>query len=131
MMTIEEHTKHRIDSAQNDLTVAEDLFNTSKYDWCLFIGHLVIEKTLKALYIQKNKELTPPKIHNLLKLASASKIELSDEQLKFFDLVNNFHLEGRYPEFKNEFYKIADKEFAQKNIEIIKETYLWLKSHLK
>ena len=45
-----------INSAKHDLEVAETLFIAGKYDWCLFIAHLVLEKTLKSLYVQ-NKEI--------------------------------------------------------------------------
>jgi hypothetical protein len=39
--------------------VAETLFQNEKYDWCLFIAHLVLEKTLKAFYVLVN---SPKKI---------------------------------------------------------------------
>lgn len=52
--------KQRIDywlnSAAHDLDVAETLFQNKKYDWCLFIGHLVIEKILKAFYVRDTGE---------------------------------------------------------------------------
>ena len=41
-----------VDSAVHDLDVAETLFKSGKYDWCLFIAHLVLEKMLKALYVK-------------------------------------------------------------------------------
>ena len=36
-------------------------------------------------------------------------------------------LEARYPDYKKEFYKIANKEFTTDNFNQIKETYKWLK----
>jgi HEPN domain-containing protein len=93
MLTIKEHIQYWVESAENDLSVADVLFNSGKYDWCLFIGHLVIEKKLKALFVQKNNELTPPKIHNLLKLAQLSDIKLDKEQQLFLEIVNNFNIE--------------------------------------
>ncbi len=33
------------ESAKHDLDVAETLFDSGKYDRCLFIAHLVLEKT--------------------------------------------------------------------------------------
>lgn len=128
MLTIKDHIKYWVDSAENDLSVAETLYNSAKYDWCLFIGHLVLEKILKALFIQRNYELAAPKIHNLLKLAQLSKIELNDEQQLFLETVNSFNIEGRYPEIKNEFYKTANKEFTERHFTKIKEYYFWLKS---
>lgn len=53
-MNIQEHVKYWLDSANNDLGAAEQLFLSERYDWCLFIGHLVTEKTLKAFFVYKN-----------------------------------------------------------------------------
>ncbi len=131
MLTLKEHIQYWVESAENDLSVADVLFNSGKYDWCLFIGHLVIEKILKALFVQKNNELTPPKIHNLLKLVQLSDIKLNKEQQLFLEIVNNFNIEGRYPEIKNEFYKTANKEFTNIHYSKIKECYHWLKSQIK
>ncbi|MEE9430172.1 MAG: HEPN domain-containing protein, partial [Melioribacteraceae bacterium] len=75
-MTKEEHIKYWIDSAEHDLETAESLFNSHKNDWCLFIGHLVIEKILKATFVDNNKNDIPPKTHNLVKLAELAKINL-------------------------------------------------------
>ena len=41
------HIDYWLNSANHDLDVAETLFQNEKYDWCLFIAHLVLEKTLK------------------------------------------------------------------------------------
>jgi hypothetical protein len=40
-MKIEEHIKYWVESADHDLDSAESLFAAGKYDWSLFIGHLV------------------------------------------------------------------------------------------
>lgn len=42
------------------------------------MGHLVIEKLLKAIYIN-NVGNNAPRIHDLLRLAQKSNIELSEE----------------------------------------------------
>jgi HEPN domain-containing protein len=44
MMSIEEHIAYWIESADNDLSTAESNFETKHYDWCLFIGNLVLEE---------------------------------------------------------------------------------------
>ena len=65
-MEIKEHIQYWLDSAENDWAAAENLFASGKYDWCLFIGHLVLEKILKALFVQDNNNQLPPKTHNLI-----------------------------------------------------------------
>ena len=60
-MKMEEHIDYWLDSADHDLDTAEDLFAAGKFDWCLFLGHLVLEKTLKAFYVRDNENRLPPR----------------------------------------------------------------------
>ncbi|NOY69051.1 MAG: HEPN domain-containing protein [Deltaproteobacteria bacterium] len=130
-MKIEDHIQYWLDSADNDLDAAKSLFLSKKYDWCLFIGHLVLEKILKAFYVLNNENKIPPKTHNLLKIVRAADVSLSKEQIIFLDEVNDFNLEVRYPEYKREFYKICTREFAEKYFQKIEEFASWLKSRIK
>ncbi len=130
-MELKDHISYWLESAEHDLEVAENLFNLQNYDWCLFLGHLVLEKSLKALYVQDNQNSMPPKTHNLVRLAENTKLELTIERKIFFDEVNDFNLEIRYPEYKREFYKKCTKVFAGTYFLKIKDNYVWLKSHLK
>lgn len=130
-MKIEEHIQFWIESADNDLDTAQKLFEAEKFDWCLFLGHLVLEKALKAHYVQDNENQMPPRIHNLVKLAEKTHIPLSEENRVFFDEVSDFNLEVRYPEYKKEFQRKWTKEFCEEKFTKIKEHYKWLKSQLK
>ncbi|MDL1956053.1 MAG: HEPN domain-containing protein [Candidatus Desulfofervidus auxilii] len=129
-MKKEEHINYWLKSAEHDLEVAETLFQNEKFDWCLFIAHLVLEKTLKAYFVKQYNKL-PPKIHNLVRLAEISGLELTEEQKLFLDEVNDFNLEIRYPDYKFEFYKKCTKEFTKKYFEKIKDFYKWLLSQIK
>ncbi len=129
-MTLEEHIAYWIESADNDLSTAESNFETKHYDWCLFIGHLVLEKSLKALYAQNNNNETPPKIHNLFRLSQLALIKISEETENFLIEVNKFQMEARYPQSKKEFYKLCTEDYALEKFNKIKETYSWLKSQL-
>jgi HEPN domain-containing protein len=126
-MTNEEHINYWLNGAEHDLEAADSLFKSAKYDWCLFIGHLVLEKALKAHFVSANKKV-PPKTHNLLKLAEQSELELTEDKKLFFAEVNDFNLEARYPDYKNEFYKNCTKDFAKEYFAKIKENFNWLKS---
>ena len=90
-MKIEEHIQFWIDGADHDLDTAEGLFSAEKFDWCLFLGHLVLEKALKAHYIQGNENQMPPRIHNLVKLAELTAVPLSEELKVFLDEVTDFN----------------------------------------
>jgi HEPN domain-containing protein len=130
-MTKDEHIDYWLKSEDRDLSAAESLFQAKKYDWCLFIGHLVLEKTLKAIFVDNNENKVPPKTHNLVKLAQVSSLVLTDEQKVFLGEVDDFNLETRYPDYKLEFYNSCTKEFTDKYLTKIKEYYKWLKSQIK
>ena len=98
--------------------------------WCLYIGHLILEKILKAKYVKDN-EKTPPKVHDLLKLANATNLKLSPEISEFLNRVTDFNIEARYTDYKSRFYKLCTKEFTETNFLKIRETYEWIKKELK
>jgi len=83
-MKIKEHIQYWVESAEHDLDSAESLFTAGKYDWSLFIGHLVLEKILKAIYVQDNQNRLPPKTHNLVKLAENTNVVFSTDQIFFW-----------------------------------------------
>ncbi len=78
-MKIEEHVKYWIDGAEHDWETVLSLYSSGKYDWCLFVGHLVLEKLLKALFVQDNNNQFPPKTHNLVKLARNTNLHLDED----------------------------------------------------
>lgn len=129
-MDIKQQITYWLESAAYDLEVAETLFKNQKYDWCLFIGHLVLEKVLKAFYVRDRQE-APPWIHNLVRLAENTKLLLTDEQMTFLADVNDFNIEIRYPDYKFSFYKNCTKEFTGKQFSKIKEMYKWLLPQMK
>ncbi|MDY6903399.1 MAG: HEPN domain-containing protein [Thermodesulfobacteriota bacterium] len=120
-----QQTEYWIKSANHDLDVAETLFQGGKFDWCLFLGHLVLEKTLKACYTQKTGSL-PPRTHDLVRLANSAGIHFDDETLEFLDAVNTFNVSTRYPDEKLQFYKMCTPEFTSENFSRIKEIQTWL-----
>jgi len=129
-MKIKEHINYWIKSADHDLNTAESLFKAKKYDWCLFLGHLVLEKTLKAIWVRDNNNKTPPRTHNLMKLAGEIKF-IFNEKIKLQLLnINDFHIESRYPDYKLKFYKKCTKKFSENYFKIIKDIHKCLKEQL-
>lgn len=126
-----EHINYWIKSAKHDLETAETLFSSEKYDWCLFISHIVIEKGLKALYVLVNDNSIPPKIHNLVRLAELAKAEATEEQLDLLDRINDFNIDARYPDYKFSFYTTCTKEFTLEYFNKIKELFAWIKSRIE
>jgi HEPN domain-containing protein len=116
--------------AAHDLDVAEALFAAKKYDWCLFLAHLVLEKTMKAFYVRDNNKMPPP-IHKLDVLAAHTRLELNEDKIRFLKEINEFNLEARYPDKKLSFYKLCTHEFTEKYFNKIKEFYQWLIKEIK
>jgi HEPN domain-containing protein len=117
-------------SAEHDLDTAQGLWQIKKFDWCLFLGHLVLEKTFKAMCAKKHDE-TPPRTHNLLLLAEKSGIALDNNQKLFLEKVNDFNMESRYPDEKLSFYKLCTEAFTREYFDKIKEFYSWLRQEMK
>ena len=116
-----------IDSSNNDYDAMNVLFSNKKYTWSLFVGHLVIEKLLKGLYAKKNKS-TPhaPKSHDLSFIASKIPLSLTDEQEALFDTITRFNLDGRYGDYKNNFYNLCDEKYTKESIDKINNIRDWL-----
>lgn len=129
-MDKKQRIEYWLNSAAHDLDVAETLFQNAKNDWCLFIGHLLIEKVLKAFYVRDIDE-SPPWIHNLIRLAEKTTLTLFDEQKQLLGEINRFNIEVRYPDYKHTFYKLCTKEFTEEYFTKIKDMYQWLLSQMK
>ena len=110
-MELKDHIRYWIASAEHDLEAAQSLLASGRYDWCLFIGHLVLEKLLKAIYVREHQKIAP-RIHDLVKLAKSTSLNLTDEQLVFLSEISDFNMEGRYPDEKNQFAQKCNKEFT-------------------
>jgi HEPN domain-containing protein len=82
------------------------MFKANDYIHALFFSHLVLEKLCKAHWVKNNAANTPPKIHNLTVLASQANLQLPERDLEFLSQMNQFQLEGRYPDYTNKLYKV-------------------------
>jgi HEPN domain-containing protein len=122
---MQKHLKYWLDSAEHDFDVAESLFRNGKYDWCLFLAHLVLEKILKACYVKRKNEF-PPRTHDLVRLADLAGVEMEEGVIEFLDLVNTFNISTRYPDEKFRFYALCTREFTEEQFSRIKEVRAWL-----
>lgn len=73
---------------------------------------------------------SPPWIHNLIRLAENTTLNLSGEQKELLAEINQFNVETRYPDYKNSFYKLCTKEFTEEYFTKIKDLYQWLLSQM-
>jgi len=93
------------------------------------MGHLVIEKLLKALYV-KNKNEFPPLIHDLRRICEKSNIELDANQQILLDSISRFNINARYDDYKQNVYQLCTDSFTSEWIGKIKDCRLWIKTML-
>lgn len=119
-----------VEVSNDDLKSAESIFSNGNYDWSLYIGHLALEKILKAYYVSVMNDI-PPKIHRLDRIAELSGLKMSEEQEDLLKIVNEFNLEARYPDYKKKFKDICTQDFAQKYLTEIKQLHVWIQSQIQ
>jgi len=126
---IENIIDYWIESSDEDYKTMLDLFNTKNYGWALFVGHLVIEKLLKAYYTKIHKDYLPM-LHDLRRIGEKSGIIFDDNKLIIIETISQFNIQARYDDYKRNFYKLCTLEYTVTWIENIKEIRLWIKTML-
>jgi HEPN domain-containing protein len=84
--------------SMEDWEVAVKLVQDGKSRHGLFFAHLALEKILKAIVCRHTQDV-PPRIHNLIRLSELAGLKLDERQADVLADMNQFNLEGRYPEF--------------------------------
>lgn len=126
---IEKIINHWITRSDQDFVTMINLYNSNDFHWSLFMGHLVIERLLKAGVVKITKTHTPF-THDLRRLAKFSKFEFDYDHNRWLDTITTFNLNARYDDHKEAFYKKCTLEYTDKwvsNIKILRE---WIKMKL-
>lgn len=120
-MSIEEHIEYWLQTSNDDFEVFKLLLDSENYLHSFYIAHLAFEKLLKAHWVKDNNNVIPPKIHNLVSLVKQTKLELSFSQLEFLTILNDFQIQGRYPDYKFKVKKMLTREYVNKIVPQINE----------
>jgi len=126
---IDSIVQHWRDSSEQNYTTMQNLIKTKEYSWALFIGHLVVEKLIKALYVKKNQQ-HPLYKHDLLYLIKKIDIELPLNYDEWLDEITTFNLNARYDDYKQSFYTRCTPEFSKEWIDKIEILRQWLINQL-
>jgi len=129
-MTKDEIIIYWVSSSNKDFKAMGSLYKNGHYAWALFLGHLVLEKLLKAIYV-KYVDASIPFTHDLTKIAVKSALLLSEEQKDLLDAVTAFNIRARYPDYKGRFYRKATKRFTENYLGQIKDFRKWLVKKIK
>lgn len=128
-INIEKTYNYWITTSDKDFETMVHLYNSKDYHWALFIGHIVIERLIKAEVVKKINDHAPF-THDLRRLAKLSQIEFKNEYLVWLDTITTFNLNTRYDSYKQAFYKKCTSDFTSEWISNIKELRKWIKSKL-
>ncbi|MBW8330950.1 MAG: HEPN domain-containing protein [Prolixibacteraceae bacterium] len=126
---IEKIFNHWITTSDKDYTTMIHLYEVKDYHWSLFIGHIVIERLLKAKIVKTTGDHAPF-THDLRRLAKLSKIDFQSIQFGWLDTITTFNLNARYDSYKQAFYEKCTSEFTSEWISNIKELRSWIKQAL-
>ena len=128
-LDIDKIVQHWVETSNEDFNTMLILFSSKSYHWALFMGHISIEKLLKANFVKQTGNHAPF-THNLYRLAELSGLEISEEYAEWLFKITTFNLNARYDDYKKEFYSICTAEFTKEWIEKIKTLQQWIKQML-
>ncbi len=129
-MTKQEHIEYWKLAADKDWAVVLNLFEKANYPHALFFAHLVLEKLLKAHVVKDNESDHPPRTHHLIRLAGLSFLDISESDLIFLDKMNDYQLEGRYPDYQFMIFKLCDQPYTKEILDEVEKIRLWLLNQL-
>lgn len=127
---VRESVSYWLVTARHDYDTMITLFQNKRYSDCLFFGHIILEKILKAHVVQVTKK-PAPYIHDLVRLEQLAKLEFSSAAIHFLHQVNDFNIRARYPEHKLRFYKQCSKAYTEPYFDQIVKVYKKLCQELK
>ncbi len=119
-MTKDDHINYWVKTAENDWDTVNYLFKGKKYVYCLFFAHLTLEKLIKAHWVKDNEDNYPPKTHNLVYLLSQTNLDFNMDEIKYLEKINDFQIEGRYPDYLMKINKITNLSFTKSILDKIK-----------
>lgn len=121
--------QHWVSTSNKDYKTMQNLLKSGDFSWALFLGHLVLEKLLKAHYVKRHKKQAILS-HDLLRLATKVGLKIDDEVEEWLDSITTFNINARYDSYKQDFYKLCTKDFADIWSDRINKIRLWLMKEL-
>ena len=94
---MDEDVAYWLKLAHLDLESAQKSLEGDSFLYCLFGCQQALEKLLKALVVEVSRE-SPPRIHNLIRLAALAGVGLQPEQESLLSKLSLEYIEMRYPE---------------------------------
>ena len=77
-----EETLEWISQSEYDVGTAQAMLDSGRYIYAVFMCHLAVEKSLKAMVVKRTGD-APPRTHNLVNLLGLAQPSLTDEETRF------------------------------------------------
>ena len=122
MLDIRKQISYWREGALEDIAVADELVISGRLRHGLYFAHLALEKILKAHVCRHTGELAP-RLHNLIRLTNLAGTKLTKEYSSLLAEMNEFNIEGRYPDIQQE---EITQEKAEDFLTRSKEVFQWL-----
>lgn len=115
--------------ADYDMDTAVYMHKGGRHMYVVFMCHLAIEKALKGLYTEKQREI-PPKSHNLIYLLNEIGIKPPEEPGKFIVKLSEASIPIRYPENLAKIQQLYNEVEVKGILAKGKELIIWIKKQL-
>ena len=115
------------EQAAYDFETAEAMYSTGRWLYVLFCCQQAVEKILKSLIALRTQE-TPPRLHNLMRLAAKAGLEVDESRAATFRLLAAYYIESRYPEEVGSIATATTESLARETLEQTREAMRWLQS---
>jgi HEPN domain-containing protein len=121
-----------LDLCDDDLITAKALLEKKRLLHMGFFCHMIVEKSLKAA-VASRTGTTPPKIHDLARLANLGGLweTLSNEKKDLMKTLIPLQIETRYPEHKEKVAATLTIDFCKQILSETEEFLCWIKQQLE
>jgi len=90
----------------------------------VFLCHLAVEKSLKAL-LQRKAGRLPPKTHDLLLLLRKADMALPADLQAFIGQLSGLSIPTRYPDDLRVAVSMCDRKFAEHSVTMAAKVFRW------
>jgi len=126
---MEKRTEEWLKQSAYDMDTAVYMHEGGRHIYAVFMCHLAVEKALKGLYYEKQRNI-PPKSHNLIYLLNEIGIKPPIEPGKFIVKLNEASVPTRYPENLTKLQQVYGEIVVKDILSKGKELLVWIKRQL-
>jgi HEPN domain-containing protein len=121
-------TESFLSSSEYDLTTAKNMLETGRYVYVIFMCHMALEKTLKAI-VAEVTDKAPPRTHNLIYLIKLSDLHIPQGLFDFIAKINNASVVTRYPENFKKLLEAYPEDIAKEYLKNTEKVLQWLRQN--